>query len=84
MLSLTVFAVSYFKLGVIIPKRLHDINDSGWWAVMFLVPIFNLAFDLYLLFKPGTRQANRYGPVSRSWPWEKLSRDTPDRRRGYV
>ena len=32
--GLVVYA--YFKLAVLIPKRLHDMNDSGWWTLIFL------------------------------------------------
>jgi hypothetical protein len=38
-------------------KRLHDINESGWWALLAWVP----PISLYLTFKPGTRGDNRFG-----------------------
>lgn len=42
-------------------KRLHDINMDGWYLLFFLVPIANLAFGLYVLFKDGTPGPNKYG-----------------------
>lgn len=40
-------------------KRAHDFNVGGWLALLLLVPVVNLMF----WFIPGTRDANRYGPV---------------------
>jgi uncharacterized membrane protein YhaH (DUF805 family) len=68
--GLVVYA--YFKLAVLIPKRLHDMNDSGWWTLIFLLPLIDAAFELVLIFKPGTRDANKYGSVPRTWPWDRL------------
>jgi len=36
-------------------RRLHDVNESGWWL---LVPIVNVAF----LVKRGSPGTNSYGP----------------------
>jgi uncharacterized membrane protein YhaH (DUF805 family) len=69
-IEVALFAAFYFKLVVFAPRRLHDMNDSGWWALVLLIPLFDVAFDLVLLFKPGTRAVNAYGPVPRTWPWE--------------
>jgi uncharacterized membrane protein YhaH (DUF805 family) len=62
-------AYAYFKLAVLIPKRLHDMDDSAWWTLIFLLPLIDAAFELVLIFKPGTRSTNKYGPVPRKWPW---------------
>jgi uncharacterized membrane protein YhaH (DUF805 family) len=40
-------------------KRLHDMDQSGWWSLLFLIGDF-LAY-LILCFVPGTRGTNRYG-----------------------
>ena len=43
-------------------RRFHDQNQSGWWCLALIVPMFNLlAFGL-LLFVKGTDGPNRYGP----------------------
>jgi uncharacterized membrane protein YhaH (DUF805 family) len=65
-----------FKLAVLIPKRLHDMNGSGWWTLLFFLPLIDAAFELVLIFTPGTRDANKYGSVPRTWPWEKLPSET--------
>jgi len=76
-LELVVLVYIYFKLAVLIPKRLHDMSDSGWWTLIFLLPLIDAAFELVLLFKPGTRDANKYGPVPRIWLWEKAKGSGP-------
>jgi len=43
-------------------KRLHDLDMSGWWALLFLVPLLNALFGIYLLLAPGTDGPNRFGP----------------------
>jgi len=42
-------------------KRLHDIDMSGWYWLVFLIPIANLIFGLYVIFKDGTPGPNKYG-----------------------
>ena len=46
---------------MIIIRRLHDLNKSGWWSLIALIPYVNVIFGLYLLFAPGTKGDNRYG-----------------------
>lgn len=42
-------------------RRLHDINRSGWIALLFILPLINALFWLYLVFVPGDLGRNRYG-----------------------
>jgi len=42
-------------------KRLHDINMSGWNWLVSLIPVGNLIFGLYVIFKDGTPGPNKYG-----------------------
>lgn len=42
-------------------KRCHDLNISGWWCLTLVVPILGLL----LLFVPGTKGGNRFGPPPR-------------------
>lgn len=43
-------------------KRCHDLDKSAWFVLTLLIPIANLVIYLYLLFAPGTKGANQYGP----------------------
>lgn len=44
-------------------RRLNDLNRSGWWILLLLVPLVNLIFIIYLLAFGGTNGSNNYGPV---------------------
>ena len=55
-----VSAVYGFSLYI---RRLHDLNQSGWWSLLMFVPLLNLGLMIYLLFFPGTKGSNRFGPV---------------------
>jgi len=44
-------------------KRLHDRDRSGWWQLLYLVPIFGALFlFIYLGFLKGTEGPNSHGP----------------------
>lgn len=45
-------------LGV---RRLHDLDKSGLFMLLTLIPLVNLIFMLYLWLAPGTYGYNRYG-----------------------
>lgn len=47
-------------------RRLHDLGHTGWLNLVFLVPLVNLGMTLYILFTPGQRQDNIYGPAEKS------------------
>jgi uncharacterized membrane protein YhaH (DUF805 family) len=55
---LGVFAIVWFLLAVVISlgstvRRLNDLGQSGWLAVLSLVPCVNFVFLVYLLAAPG-------------------------------
>jgi uncharacterized membrane protein YhaH (DUF805 family) len=41
--------------------RLHDINYSGWWLVLMIIPIVNFFFSLTILLAFGTKGENKFG-----------------------
>ena len=41
-------------------RRLHDLDRTGWWALLSLVPIAGLVIFVFNLL-PGTQGANRFG-----------------------
>ncbi len=58
-LLLLPFMVASLMVGA---RRCHDLGHSGWLILLTMVPYINVAFDLYILFCPGTRGDNQYGP----------------------
>jgi len=57
-LVLIVYTVATLSYGV---RRLHDLDKSGWWMLLSIVPFANLVLGLILLLGPGTPGPNRYG-----------------------
>ena len=56
-----------FSLAIVIPsiavaaRRLHDVNRSGWWLLLYLTGIGVLLL-LYWYVQRGTTGSNEYGP----------------------
>lgn len=68
-----VVALALLVFGVIFGiRRLHDINLSGWWLLLMLVPVVNLIFALVMVFKAGSEEANDFGPPRFTPGWEKI------------
>ena len=57
-----------FSLAVLLPglavtaRRLHDIDRSGWWMLIAIVPLIGWLVMLYWTVQRGTVGANRFGP----------------------
>ena len=55
-------------LGFLIPsiaagiRRLHDIDKSGWWMLIGLIPLVGLIVMLVFFCLRGTDGENRFGP----------------------
>ena len=64
-----VFAVVSILFSI---RRCHDFNASGWWNLLFLIPLVNLIFMFFLWLKPGDDGANGYGPPRFTPGWEKV------------
>ena len=47
---------------IMMKRRLNDLDLTGWLSLLMFVPLLNLVFALYLLFAPGTKTTNKYGP----------------------
>ena len=44
-------------------RRWHDLNKSGWWLLVNIIPILGWIYSLIMLgFMPGDRGHNNYGP----------------------
>ena len=57
-----------YSLAVVIPtlavtvRRLHDIDRTGWWILLGLIPLIGAIVLLVFYLTPGTPGSNRYGP----------------------
>ena len=73
--ALVVWAFSLFLIYlniVLVVRRLHDLNKSGWMGLLLLIPVVQFFFMIYLLLASGTAGTNQYGPVRPSTFIEKL------------
>ena len=56
-----------FALAVFLPslavsvRRLHDLDKSGWWYLLVLIPILGALVLIYFFIQQGTKGANRFG-----------------------
>ena len=59
--------LNIFGIAVILPtlsvtiRRLHDIDKSGAFAWLFMVPILGVIFLIYLFCQKGAEKSNRFG-----------------------
>lgn len=62
------FLKSLYSLVVLVPsiavfvRRLHDVNKSGWWLLIGIIPIIGAIWLFVLMVTEGDRQENQYGP----------------------
>ena len=59
-------AVLIPSIGVAV-RRLYDINKSGWWLLIALIPIVGYIIVILWLVKPSDNGENQYGEIPR---WE--------------
>lgn len=50
------------SLGLAV-RRLHDINKSGWWIFISLIPVVGWILLIVWYCKDSQMEANEYGPV---------------------
>lgn len=57
-----------FSLALLVPsiscatRRLHDTGRSGWWQLLYLIPIIGLIVVLFFLCQPSSEE-NQYGGI---------------------
>lgn len=56
MVKSVIFPLVVFVMSI---RRLHDFDLSGWWSLLVLIPLV----PFILVFVPGKKEANRFGPV---------------------
>ncbi|MBN9668880.1 DUF805 domain-containing protein [Roseibium aggregatum] len=63
------FVLQWFELAIVI-KRLQDIGQTGFFALLIFVPVLNILMVLFLGFVPSQAEPNRHGPLPNSY-WRK-------------
>ena len=62
MVGIGIVYIATIVISVMFAKRrLNDLNRSGWWFLLFIIPFVNLLLAIYLIFFPGTSGDNNFG-----------------------
>ena len=62
LITLVAFALQLWIGLAIQVKRWHDLDKSGWWAIVNLIPVIGWIWTLIQCgFMPGTKGENRFG-----------------------
>ena len=75
-----------FSLAILIPsisvsvRRLHDIDRTGWWVLISLVPLVGWIVLLVFHVQDGTPGTNRYGPNPKSTDYQGTTAQTQSAR----
>ena len=48
---------------ILVARRLHDLDKSGWFMLIFFIPFIGSLMTLYLVFAKGDEQVNRFGAI---------------------
>jgi uncharacterized membrane protein YhaH (DUF805 family) len=64
-----VYLVSLYASSMVLAKRWHDRNHSGWMALVHFVPVLGPIWTLIECCTEGTRGANRYGVGTNPTPF---------------
>jgi uncharacterized membrane protein YhaH (DUF805 family) len=71
-----------FSLAVLIPsiavsvRRLHDIDRTGWWVLISLVPLVGWIVLLVFHVQDSTPGTNRYGPNPKSTEYQSMTAES--------
>jgi uncharacterized membrane protein YhaH (DUF805 family) len=68
--ALQIFAVVVMVFFAI--RRFHDLNASGWWSLLMIVPVINLITGIVLVVMAGNVGENKYGFARQTRGWEKV------------
>ena len=49
--------------ATMIVRRLHDLEKSGWWFLIVLIPLAGILYLIYLFIQEGDMNENIYGTV---------------------
>lgn len=62
-IAIILFYIATIVISIMFGKRrLNDLNRSGWFILLLLIPIVNLLLVIYMIFFSGTDGDNDYGP----------------------
>ena len=60
--TLLIFLPAMWVLLANIAKRCHDLGKSGFFGLLLIIPLVNIAIGIYLAFSQGDLNDNEYDP----------------------
>lgn len=60
--TLLIFLPAMWVFLANVVKRCHDLGKSGFFGLLLLIPLVNIAIGIYLAFFKGDLNDNEYGP----------------------
>ncbi|MES2320223.1 MAG: DUF805 domain-containing protein [Pseudomonadota bacterium] len=63
MLGLLSYIPTFLIIFVLAKRRLNDMDHTGWWSLLIVIPFVNLIFFLWLVFGAGDEGSNSFGPA---------------------
>lgn len=62
-----IIAIIFWLIGISLSvRRFHDLNKSGWWLLINLIPFIGWLITFVMLgFMPGDQKSNNFGPPPR-------------------
>ncbi len=80
---LALFSLAVFLPGLAVTvRRLHDVDRSGWWVLLALVP-FGVIVLLVFEVQEGTPGPNRFGPSPKHLAHQATAHDAQAPQQGY-
>lgn len=70
----TGFLNTIYSLAVFVPsiavgaRRLHDIGRSGWWQLLYLIPLIGAIILIVWFATDGKPEPNQWGPNPKTMP----------------
>jgi len=61
-LSMIFVLVTFLPSLAVAVRRLHDIDKSGWWLLLYFIPLIGVIILIVWACKRGTPGDNRFGP----------------------
>ena len=69
----TLFGLAVFLPGLAVAvRRLHDIGRTGWWILLYFVPIVGWIILIIWHCQPGEPGTNQYGPNPLGGEWQPI------------
>ena len=57
-----IFGIEFLPTLAVSVRRFHDMNRTGWWVLIGLVPYIGSIVAFFWYMFPGTDGENRFGP----------------------